>query len=58
MRKQDRINEVLNNLDPCVQNVINKVITAEREKLHLKSPKGIKDEIRRIIRQEAESRET
>ena len=58
MRKQDRIKEFLNNLDPCVQNVINKVIRAEREKLHLKSPKGIKDEIRRIIRQEAESRET
>lgn len=58
MRKEDRINEVLNNLDPRVQNVIDKVITAEREKLHLKRPKGIKDEIRRIIRQEAESRET
>ena len=58
MRKQDRINEVLNNLDPRVQNVINKVITAEREKLHLKRAKGIKDEIRQIIRQEAESRET
>ena len=58
MRKQDRINEFMNNLDPRVQNVINKVVTAEREKLHLKSPKGIKDEIRRIIRQEAESRET
>ena len=54
MRKQDRINEVLNNLDPRVQNVINKVITAEREKLHLKRAKGIKDEIRQIIRQEAE----
>ena len=58
MRKQNEIHEVINRLNPRVRNVISKVITAEREKLHLKRPKGIKDEIRRIIRQEAESRET
>lgn len=58
MRKQNEIHEVINRLNPRVRNVISKVIKAEREKSHLKRPKGIKDEIRRIIRQEAESRET
>lgn len=54
MRKQDQIHKVIDRLDPRVRNVIGKVIRAERGKLHLKRPKGIKDEIRRIIQQEAE----
>ena len=58
MEKEEKLNDVINNLTPQVRNVIRKVILAERRKLHMKSPKGIYDDIRHIIQQEDEQRET
>ena len=58
MKKQEKLQDVINSLTPEVRNVVRQVITAERRKSHLKRPKGIIDEIRQIIQQEDERRET
>ena len=58
MNKQEKLKEYLRSLPPQVINVVTKVIKAEREKLHLRSPKGINNEIRQIIQQESDQRET
>ena len=55
MNKQKKLEEYLHSLPPQVINVVTKVIKAEREKLHLKKPKGINNEIRQIIQQESDS---
>jgi hypothetical protein len=38
-------------IDYYVEKVIDKVLEAERRKLHMKNPLGIKDEIETIIRE-------
>lgn len=58
MNKQENLEEFLRSLSPHVINIVTKVINAEREKLHLKRPKGINDEIRQIIQEESDQDET
>jgi len=58
MSEHKKLEEFIRNLPPQVEIVITKVIKAEREKLHLKIPRGIKDEIRQIIQQESDRHET
>ena len=49
---KNRMSELLAQLPPAVKNVISKVIEAESEKLHLKRPKGIINEIKQIVQKE------
>ena len=50
--KKNRMSELLAQLPPAVKNVISKVIEAESEKLHLKNPHGIINEIKQIVQKE------
>lgn len=52
----DNLDQFLSTLSPQLKNVIAKIIKAERAKSHLKSPLGIKNEIRQIIKQESDSK--
>ena len=56
--KKNAIEEYMDNLTPEVRNVINKVLEAELEKLDMKKPKGIKNEIKQIIHEEIKQRGT
>ena len=58
MNNQGKLEEFLRSLPPQVINVVTKVIKAEREKLHMKRPKGINGEIHQIIEQESDRHET
>lgn len=58
MEEKEDLEEFIRTLPLQVSNIIAKVIKAEREKLYLKKPKGILDEIRQIIEQEADRNET
>lgn len=48
------LDEYLKSLSSQVRNVIAKVIKVEREKLHMKTPKSIKHDIRKILTQESD----
>ena len=50
--KKNAIEEYMDNLTPEVRNVINKVLEAELERLDMKKPKGIRNEIKQIIHEE------
>lgn len=56
--KKNAIEEYMESLTPEVRNVIDKVLEAELERLSMKKPKGIRDEIKRIIHEEIKQRET
>ena len=56
--KKNPIQEYMENLTPEVRNVIDKVLEAELERLNMKKPQGIKNEIKRIIYEEIKQRET
>ena len=49
---ENNIEDYLNSLPIEVKNVIEKVLALEREKLELIKPRGIKDEIKKIIHEE------
>lgn len=49
---KDRVREFLTQLPPEVKNVISKVIQAEAEKLSLRRPHGIINEIKQIVQKE------
>lgn len=51
-----RVDEFRRSLTPAVRNIIDKVLEAELEKLDMKKPLGIKNEIRRIIQEEAKAK--
>lgn len=54
----NRIEKFMDSLSPEVRNVIDKVLEAELERLDMGKPKGIKNEIKRIIHEEIKQRET
>ncbi len=56
--KKNAIEEYMERLTPEVRNVIDKVLEAELERLDMKRPKGIRNEIKRIIHEEIKQRET
>ena len=55
MKKEKPLTKPDTDLTHQVENVIRKVIMAEREKQHLERPKGIKADIKRIIENEIEA---
>lgn len=57
MAEEKNLEEYLNSLPQEVINVVAKVLKEERNRLHMKKPKGIIDEIHKIIQQESEHNE-
>lgn len=55
---KERISELLNDYDSDVQQVVESVIQAEYFRLDTKSPRGIYDDIRKIIEHEVKLDET
>lgn len=55
---KNKIEEYMESLIPEVRHVIDKVLEAELERLDLRKPRGIKNEIKRIIHEEIKQRET
>ncbi len=51
---QTKLNELLNEYEPEIRSVVLKVLRAERAKLSYVNPRGILDEVRHIIEEEAE----
>ena len=49
---KNRVRDFLTQLRPDVENVISKVMQAESEKLSLRRPHGIIDEIKKIVQKE------
>ncbi len=49
---ENNIEDYLNSLPIEVKNVIEKVLALEREKLKLSKPRGIKNQIKKIIHEE------
>ena len=49
---ENKVEKFRETLPSAVNNVIDRVLRAEREKLDMKRPQGIKREIRRIIQEE------
>jgi hypothetical protein len=47
MKKQ--IQEILKGLTPDERDLLWRVVKAERDKLHMKNPRGINDDIRRAV---------
>lgn len=43
--------EPINSAPPAIKTLIQKVLKAENEKLHTKTPRGINDDILRIIKE-------
>ena len=54
---KERILELFHEYEPEVQNVINRVLEEEWERLSLERPRGIMDRIRQIIDEEVKNRE-
>ena len=55
---REKISQLLKNFDSDVQNVVESVIQAEYFRLDTKSPRGIYDDIRKIIEREVKRDET
>ena len=55
---ENKIEKYMESLPLEVRNVIDKVLEAELERLDMGKPKGIKNEIKRIIHEEIKQRET
>ena len=55
---RERISELLNEYDSDVQKVVERVIQAEYFRLDTKTPRGIYDDIRKIIEHEVKRDET
>jgi hypothetical protein len=55
---REKISQLLQNFDPDVRKVVENVIQVEYIRLETKKPRGIYDDIRKIIEQEAKRNET
>lgn len=55
---RERISQLLKDFDSDVQKVVESVIQAEYCRLDTKRPRGIYDDIRKIIEQEVKQNET
>lgn len=55
---RERISQLLKEFDLDVQKVVERVIQVEYFRLDTKKPRGIKDDIRKIIEQEVKRDET
>ena len=55
MKKEKPLIKLDTHLTHQVRNVIRKVLIAEREKLHLRNPRGIIKDIQKIIEKEIET---
>ncbi len=55
---RERISQLLKDFDSDVQKVVESVIQAEYFRLDTKKPRGIYDDIRKIIEQEVKRNET
>ena len=55
---KERISELLGDYESDVQKVVERVIQVEYFRLDTKSPRGIYDDIRRIIEREVKRNET
>ena len=51
---QNDVMAPINSAPPEIKNLIQKVLKAEKEKLHTKQPRGINDDILRIIKEEVQ----
>ncbi len=57
MNQETNINEIqspITNAPPEVKNIIEKVLQAEKDKLYMKSPWNINDDILKIIKEEVQ----
>ena len=54
MKKKKQLPESNTDLTNKIENVIRKVLTAERQKLHMRNPRGIIKDIRKIIEREVD----
>lgn len=50
----EKVMEPINSAPPEIKRLIQKVLKAENEKLHTKQPRGINDDILRIIKEEVQ----
>lgn len=57
MENKNKIEEYMDSLPTEVRNVIKAVLEVELEKLEMHKPKGIKKEIKSVIRKEIKNRE-
>ncbi len=48
------VTEPINSASPEIKKLIQKVLEAEKEKLHTKLPRGINDDILQIIKEEVQ----
>ncbi len=55
---REKISQLLQNFDPDVRKVVESVIQVEYIRLETKTPRGIYDDIRKIIEQEVKRNET
>lgn len=55
---REKISQLLQNFDPDVRKVVENVIQTEYIRLETKKPRGIYDDIRKIIEQEVKRNET
>ena len=55
---REKISQLLQNFDSDVRQVVESVIQAEYTRLETKRPRGIYDDIRKIIEQEVKRNET
>ena len=55
---REKISQLLQNFDSDVRQVVESVIQAEYSRLETKKPRGIYDDIRKIIEQEVKRNET
>ncbi|NJK68549.1 MAG: hypothetical protein HC941_20280 [Microcoleus sp. SU_5_3] len=46
---KQQIEELLKNLSPDERELLWRVVKAERDKLHMKNPRGINDDIKRAV---------
>lgn len=54
MKKEKQLSKPNMDLTVQVKNVIRKVLTAERQKLHMRNPRGIIEDIQKIIEKEVD----
>lgn len=55
MKEKKQLPKAKTDLTHQIENVIRKVLTAERQKLHMRNPRGIIEDIQKIIEKEVDS---
>ena len=55
MKEKKQLSKSNTDLTNKVKSVIHKVLTAERQKLHMRNPRGIIEDIQKIIEKEVDT---